>query len=175
MKKLFFLLLVFLSINALCQEESDRMVESKFYLRPEIEVIRNYAAYINFGYQVFPNYSIGAGIGYSFDYKGSIYDIEYCKIMPFTINNRFYLTNSELRFFVDLRIGYIFGLVSGFHDNKELKFFKVGNFYGSLYPGLNYRKWDFGINLIFYEFAPSNYGNLSRFIPCLKFGYNITL
>ena len=175
MKKLFFLLFVLLSLNALCQEESDRMVESKFFLRPEIEVIRNYAVYVNFGYQVLPNYSVGAGIGYSNDYIGSIYDIEYWRIMPFTINNRFYLTNNELRFFVDFRIGYIFGLVTGFRDNKERKLFKVGNFYGSLYPGLNYRKWDFGINLIFYEFAPSSNGNLSRFIPRLKVGYNIAL
>lgn len=174
MKKLFLLLFVFSSLNAFCQDEWDGMNESKYFLRPEIEMIRSYAAYLNFGYQVLPNYSIGAGVGYSVDYKGSVYDIRYCEIMPFTLNNRFYLTNSELRLFFDIRIGYIFGLISRSDNHRKLEFFKEANLYGSVCPGLNYKKWDFGVNLIYYEFTSSTKDS-SHFIPCLKIGYNIPL
>lgn len=174
LKKLLFLLFVFLSLNAFCQDKSNGMKESKYFLRPEIEVIRNYAAYLNFGYQVLPNYAIGAGVGYSVDYKGSVYDIKYSEIMPITLNNRFYLTNSELRLFFDIRIGYIFGLVSRSNNNRKLEFFKEANIYGSVCPGLNYKRWDFGVNLIYYEFT-SNTKDSSHFIPCLKIGYNIPL
>ena len=175
LKKLLFLLFVFLSLIAFCQDESDGMKESKYFIRPEIEVIRNYAAYLNFGYQVLPNYSIGAGLGYSMDFKGSVYDIKYSEIMPITLNNRFYLTNSELRLFFDIRVGYIFGIFSGYHESRKLEFFKVANFYGSACLGLNYKKWDFGFNMVFYEIAPYNSRNLTHIIPCLKVGYNIPL
>ena len=174
MKKLFLLVFILSSLNAFCQDESDGMKESKYFLRPEIEVIRNYATYLNFSYQVLPNYAIGAGVGYSVDYKGSVYDIKYSEIMPFTLNNRFYLTNSELRLFFDIRIGYIFGLASRSNNNRKLDFFKVANIYGSVCPGLNYKRWDLGVNLIYYEFT-SNTKYSSHLIPCLKIGYNIPL